>query len=156
MDGKNNIAFTGFLILGEIDKCLDLLCRTHRISEAALLARTYAPSQVPRLVNQWKKLLIEQKKHKVAEMISEPFSNPEMFPDHKYAVFAEEVFKKRRSNPTSASEYAEWKDSLEWDILNRIFYIVNHRAEKELSRWTSFYYQICWTTTLCSFQFSRS
>jgi coatomer subunit beta' len=118
MDGKNNIAFTGFLILGEIDRCLDILCRTQRIPEAALLARTYAPSQVPRLVNQWKQSLFEQKKHKVAEMISDPFHNPEMFPDYKFALFAEEVFKKRHSKPTSALEYTEWKDSLEWKVLD--------------------------------------
>ena len=105
--------------MGEIEKCLDILCRTHRIPEAALLARTYAPSQVPRLVKEWKELLLEQKKHKVAEMISDPMSNPEMFPDHNYAVFAEEVFKKRHAKPTNASEYIEWKDSLEWNIIDR-------------------------------------
>lgn len=44
--GKNNIAFICHFLLGDIDACIELLCETNRISEAAFLARTYQPSQV--------------------------------------------------------------------------------------------------------------
>ena len=52
-------------------------------------------------------------------MIANPVANPELFPDHKYAVLAEESFRRRQSKPIPASDYAEWKDSLEWDIIDR-------------------------------------
>ena len=42
-DGTNNIAFVAFFLLGDIQSCLDLLCSTGRIPEAAFLARTYMP-----------------------------------------------------------------------------------------------------------------
>jgi coatomer subunit beta' len=41
--GKNNIAFICYFLLRKIDECLNLLCDTGRIPEAAFLARTYAP-----------------------------------------------------------------------------------------------------------------
>ena len=42
--GQNNVAFACRLQLGETDKCVELLVKTGRAPEAALFARTYAPS----------------------------------------------------------------------------------------------------------------
>ena len=42
--GQNNVAFTCRLQLGETDKHVELLVKTGRAPEAALFARTYAPS----------------------------------------------------------------------------------------------------------------
>ena len=44
--GKENIAFTAYMTLNNIPKCLDLLIETERYPEAALMAKTYMPSQV--------------------------------------------------------------------------------------------------------------
>jgi len=41
--GKNNIAFMCYFQLRRVDACIDLLCDTGRIPEAAFFARTYAP-----------------------------------------------------------------------------------------------------------------
>jgi len=38
-NGKNNIAFVCFMLLGKLEKCLDLLIETDRIPEAAFFAR---------------------------------------------------------------------------------------------------------------------
>jgi coatomer subunit beta' len=44
--GKNNVAFAALFLLGDVDACIDLLCTTNRVPEAAFMARTYAPSRV--------------------------------------------------------------------------------------------------------------
>lgn len=43
--------------LPRLDQCLELLIRTNRLPEAALLARTYLPSQVSRVVKLWRENL---------------------------------------------------------------------------------------------------
>lgn len=37
--GKNNISFVCYMLLGKLEKCLDLLIETDRIPEAAFFAR---------------------------------------------------------------------------------------------------------------------
>ena len=44
--GQNNVAFACRLQLGETEKCVELLVKTGRAPEAALFARTCAPSWV--------------------------------------------------------------------------------------------------------------
>ena len=44
--GKENIAFTAYMTLNNIPKCLELLVDTNRYPEAALMAKTYMPSEV--------------------------------------------------------------------------------------------------------------
>lgn len=41
-NGKNNISFVCYMLLGKLEKCLDLLIETDRIPEAAFFAR-YIP-----------------------------------------------------------------------------------------------------------------
>lgn len=118
--GKYNVAFTAALVVGDVEKCLDILCQTKRIPEAALMARTYAPTQVPRLVALWKAKLAEEKKTKMSEAIASPAEHSELFPDFDYAVFAEDGFKRRKEKgAVPAGEYLDWKDSLDWDVIDR-------------------------------------
>ena len=44
--GKENIAFTAYMTLNNIPKCLQLLVETERYPEAAIMAKTYMPSEV--------------------------------------------------------------------------------------------------------------
>lgn len=37
--GKNNAAFMSYVLMGQLDKCLELLITTDRIPEAAFFAR---------------------------------------------------------------------------------------------------------------------
>lgn len=37
--GKNNVAFLSYLLLGDLEKCLEILIATDRIPEAAFFAR---------------------------------------------------------------------------------------------------------------------
>ena len=52
--GRINIAFTSFLLTGQVEKCADLLISTKRLPEAAFFARTYVPSRVEEIVAMWK------------------------------------------------------------------------------------------------------
>ncbi|KAJ3161160.1 Coatomer subunit beta' [Geranomyces michiganensis] len=119
--GKNNIAFLCHLLRGEVEKCTELLVSTDRIPEAALLARTYMPSQVPALVDLWRADLVKKGKPKVAESIAAPEGNEEAFPDMEYGLFAEEAFKRQRDKgPVPAEEYRDMKDSLDWDVVGQL------------------------------------
>lgn len=79
-----NVAFSALLQLGQVDGCIALLQDAGRTSEAALFARTYAPSRVPALVNAWKDELASTKRAKqtvLAEGIANPADQPDLFPE---------------------------------------------------------------------------
>lgn len=77
--GQNNIAFACQLQLGEAEACVDILLGTSREPEAGLLARTYVPELMPKVVKAWKGSLIEKGKSKLAEAIGDPETNPGAF-----------------------------------------------------------------------------
>ncbi|KAH6908255.1 hypothetical protein BKA70DRAFT_1483777 [Coprinopsis sp. MPI-PUGE-AT-0042] len=52
--GQNNLVFATLLQIGDTKGCVDLLANTLRVPEAALFARTYAPSLVPSTAKAWK------------------------------------------------------------------------------------------------------
>ncbi|KAJ3035062.1 Coatomer subunit beta' [Rhizophlyctis rosea] len=119
--GKNNIAFMCYLVRGEVEQGIDLLINTGRIPEAALLARTYMPSQISRVARLWRESLQKQGKKKSAEAIADPAEYANLFPDVEWALFAEGGYKTRREKGLPpAGEYVDWKDSLEWDIIEQL------------------------------------
>lgn len=73
--GLNNLAFATSFQLGNTQSCVDLLIKTQRAPEAALFARTYAPSQVPKAVDAWRGGL----KPKTAASIVSPVEKAELF-----------------------------------------------------------------------------
>jgi len=91
--GQTNLAFAASLQLGDPNPCIDLLEAADRIPEAALFARTYAPSRVPGLVSRWKTSLESSKRAKqsvLAASIADPSANPELFEeDWKSALSSE-------------------------------------------------------------------
>ncbi|EFI27813.1 hypothetical protein CC1G_14736 [Coprinopsis cinerea okayama7 len=77
--GQNNLAFATLLQLGDTKGCVDLLIKTQRVPEAALFARTYAPSLVPSAVKAWKADLTAKGRPKIAEGIADPDEHKELF-----------------------------------------------------------------------------
>ncbi|KIM41967.1 hypothetical protein M413DRAFT_27504 [Hebeloma cylindrosporum] len=88
--GQNNLAFAITLQLADASACVDLLVKTQRAPEAALFARTYAPSQASRAVEAWKSDLVAKKRSKVAATIADPATNSEMFEEGWEDVLARE------------------------------------------------------------------
>ncbi|KAI8925123.1 coatomer WD associated region-domain-containing protein [Entophlyctis helioformis] len=120
--GSNNIAFVCHFLLGRTEQCVELLIQTARIPEAALFARTYVPSQIPRVLAAWKASLEKLGKKKAAEALADPSKYANLFPDMEYGLFAEAGFKRRlveRGLPPAAN-YTDLKDSLDWDIVGQI------------------------------------
>lgn len=80
--GLTNIAFAAYLQLGNTTGCISLLLSAERFSEAALFARTYAPSQAGGIVKQWKTSLAANKRAKqraIAKSLADPTTDPDMF-----------------------------------------------------------------------------
>jgi coatomer subunit beta' len=75
--GQNNIAFTCHLALNNIPGCINILQSTGRHPESALFAKTYQPSLVDGLVEQWKSDLHKKGKDKIAKSIASPGENSE-------------------------------------------------------------------------------
>ncbi|KAG8681180.1 Coatomer subunit beta', partial [Ceratobasidium sp. 423] len=88
--GQNNIAFASLLQLGEAKACAELLVKTDRAPEAALFARTYAPSYAPTAARAWRDDLDGKNKPKIADMIVNPGDNPELFEEGWEAALARE------------------------------------------------------------------
>ncbi|KAG7447824.1 coatomer protein [Guyanagaster necrorhizus] len=77
--GLNNLAFATLFQLGDASSCVDLLMKTQRAPEAALFARTYAPSQVPKAVNAWQADLKTKNRPKIAASVAHPEENADLF-----------------------------------------------------------------------------
>ena len=88
--GQNNLAFASLLQLGDPKPCVDLLVKTHRAPEAAMFARTYAPSKVPDAVDAWRAELKTKGRTKLAAAVAHPGENPELFEEGWEGALARE------------------------------------------------------------------
>jgi coatomer subunit beta' len=106
--GRHNVAFTSLFLLHRIGDCIDLLITGGRYPEAALFSRSYAPSELPRIVELWRKDL-SRTNPTVAQALANPNEYPNLFPDYLKAL---EIQKETRPELNasidtlkSASEY---------------------------------------------------
>ena len=90
--GKFNVAFAAAYTLGDVDTCVDMLIEVDRVPEAALFARSYAPSRVAEVVTRWKDDL-RKISPVAAQALADPGQCPEGFPEFDAAVEAESVFR---------------------------------------------------------------
>ncbi|KAG0532296.1 hypothetical protein BDA96_04G096000 [Sorghum bicolor] len=102
--GKNNVSFLCFFMLGKLEECLQLLIESNRIPEAALMARSYLPSKVPEIVALWKKDL-QKVNPKAAESLADPNEYPNLFDDWQIALNVEAVVAPKRGIYPPAEEY---------------------------------------------------
>ena len=77
--GKNNIAFSALFELGAIEELIELLVKTERLPEAAMLARTYAPDKMSSIVKLWKEDLEKKNRKKTAESLADPAEYANLF-----------------------------------------------------------------------------
>lgn len=52
--GQYNSSFLSYFLLGDVEKCVEILVETDRVPEATFFAHSYCPSQVSRLVALWR------------------------------------------------------------------------------------------------------
>ena len=87
--GKHNVAFLSEFLLGDLDRCLDILLETDRIPEAAFFARTYMPSRVQEVVELWRDKL-GQVNEKAGQSLADPVQYENLFPGFQEALKTEE------------------------------------------------------------------
>ncbi|KAK2704617.1 hypothetical protein QYM36_016869 [Artemia franciscana] len=87
---KFNVAFTAYLLTQQNLKALNILVETNKLPDAAFFARTYLPSEVPRVTQLWK---AEQQKTnaKVAQGIADPSEYTNLFPSFEESLRWERV-----------------------------------------------------------------
>ncbi|KAF3988682.1 hypothetical protein FT663_02083 [Candidozyma haemuli var. vulneris] len=75
--GKYNIAFQSWWLTGNVERCLNLLVKTERFTEAAFFGRTYgiSESKLQEIVASWKKQLESKGRARISERLITNLSN---------------------------------------------------------------------------------
>ncbi|XP_041479465.1 coatomer subunit beta'-like isoform X1 [Lytechinus variegatus] len=115
---KNNVAFVGYFIRGETEKCLELLCRSGRHPEAAFFARTYLPSKISEVVQAWKESL-KKVNTKAADALADPTQYENLFTGLKETAQAEEFLKTRRTT-IPANKFPSVPSTSERDVMEEM------------------------------------
>jgi len=122
-DGKANIAFSAYLITGNVEACADILISTKRLPEAAFFARTYLPSKVDEIVSLWKADLAEVSES-AAEALISPAGGKDSFPDFDIALQVENMFLQQRDNSKlsgiPSTDYLTAKEDLSLNLIELV------------------------------------
>lgn len=102
--GMNNISFLSYFLLGDVDKCLDILVQTDRIPEAAFFARAYAPSKISHVVKLWKEKLSEVSE-KAGQSLADPEQYENLFPGYRESLEVEKFLRQDDKKKIPASEF---------------------------------------------------
>ena len=86
--GKHNVSFLSYFLLGDLERCLEILISSNRIPEAAFFARTYLPSEISRVVDMWRVQL-----GKVNEKAGQSLADPKVSMD-LLSLFSANTYKK--------------------------------------------------------------
>lgn len=103
--GINNITFLSYLLLGDLDKCLQLLLDTERFPEAAFFVRSYLPSKMSYVVGLWKDSL-SKTNVKASESLANPDEYENLFPHYQELLKTEIYLKIERNRQLPAAAYA--------------------------------------------------
>ncbi|CAH1133917.1 unnamed protein product [Ceutorhynchus assimilis] len=90
---KYNLSFLSYLLIGDLQKCLDILIETGRLPEAAFFARSYLPDKISDVVTLWKEKLA-QTNEKAAQSLADPKQYENLFPGLTEAIAAQKIFEK--------------------------------------------------------------
>ena len=104
--GKHNVSFLSYFLLGQLEKCLEILVAAGRIPEAAFFARTYLPSQVSRVVALWR-VQLGKVSEKAGQSLADPGEYPNLFPDFQASLEAEARLRKEREQTIPAGDFQE-------------------------------------------------
>merc|ERR1712004_146538 len=117
--GKNNVAFLSYFLLGDLEKCLEILIASNRIPEAAFFARTYLPSEISRVLPQWKEQLAKVSE-KAGQSLADPVEYTNLFPNFNKSLEAEQILGKERKRKMPASMYKEIPGNAERNPLDEL------------------------------------
>merc|ERR1719399_2182378 len=96
-----NVAFLCAFLGGDIGECVGILQSHGRVAEAAMLARSYAPSMVGESVVAWRDQL-QKVNDRAAKALADPEEYPNLFPAHVDALAAESwLSSQKKTKPAS-------------------------------------------------------
>ena len=126
-----NLMYQSNWILGNKLECLDALVRNSKFGQAAIFAKTYAPSQISRVVAEWREWLARNEKSVYASRIQDPTLMKEEFDQIDNLLRIEKIVEERAlQHPVPSKEYV----SVEEKINNLDFYkILKSEGEEGLS-----------------------
>lgn len=102
--GRHNISFLSMFLLGDLDSCLDILINTNRLPEAAFFARTYIPSKISYVVQQWRNELAKVNE-KAGQSLADPEQYENLFPGLPDTLRAEQYLLNEKSTiPAKAAK----------------------------------------------------
>lgn len=94
--GKFNISFLSMFLLGDLEKCLEILIQTNRIPEAAFFARTYLPNKVSYVLDIWRTELAKINE-KAGQSLADPQQYENLFPGFYDSVKTQQFLLPERS-----------------------------------------------------------
>lgn len=103
-NGKNNVAFLSYMLLGDLEKCLQILIDSNRLPEAAFFARTYLPSQISQVVGLWRESL-SKVSEKAGQSLADPKDYENLFPGLVDTLKTETYLKPEREALLPATAY---------------------------------------------------
>lgn len=101
--GKHNISFLSMFLLGDLEKCLEILINTNRLPEAAFFARTYIPSKISYVVGLWRNELAKINE-KAGQSLADPEQYENLFPGLHDALKTEQFLAQQKQTlPANAA-----------------------------------------------------
>ena len=76
--GKYNIAYETAFLLALPEKCVSILIKSKRFSEAAMFAKSYIPTMIPQVMKEWADVLKQNELPFIPENIFESGSHKEI------------------------------------------------------------------------------
>merc|ERR1712130_318021 len=104
--GKNNVSFLSYFLLGDLERCLEILITSNRIPEAAFFARTYLPSEISRVVDMWR-VQLGKVNEKAGQSLADPKDYPNLFPDYAASLQAQQMLARERKKVIPAEDWKE-------------------------------------------------
>lgn len=100
--GKFNISFLSMFLLGDLEKCLEILIQTNRIPEAAFFARTYLPNKISYVLDIWRTELAKINE-KAGQSLADPQQYENLFPGFYDAVKTQQFLLPERTTVLPAA-----------------------------------------------------
>lgn len=94
--GKFNISFLSMFLLGDLEKCMEILIQTNRIPEAAFFARTYMPNKVSYVLDIWRTELAKINE-KAGQSLADPQQYENLFPGFYDSIKTQQFLLPERS-----------------------------------------------------------
>merc|ERR1712181_132872 len=127
--GKNNVSFLSYFLLGDLEKCLEILIASNRIPEAAFFARTYLPSEISRVVALWR-VQLGKVNEKAGQSLADPADYANLFPDYQASLQAQQMLARERANVIPAADFKEIMPNHERNPLEELSALADEETEQ--------------------------